>query len=276
MAAKKSAKKSVKEGVKEGVREGAKKSVKKSAKERMPRPESRAERFLLDAVRTNAVARPQKDGTCFVLPGQRRKLPRAGAADLVSRGLAAWRDDGALVPTEEAHAWAKRQTSERAHRAQHGDLVQADPTGPATDLAESPLLWLYRRKDGQGQRLIGEAMFAAGERLRADFTFGNMTPRVTLNWSAPVEASRKPDGGEPSENALAARQRVRRALERVGPELSGILIDVCCFLKRLEDVERDRGWPARSAKVILSLALSRLARHYGYSDAAEGRLTRRA
>jgi hypothetical protein len=74
---------------------------------------------------------------------------------------------------------------------------------------------------------------------------------------------------------LAARQRVRRALEKVGPELSGILVDECCFLKRLEDVERDRNWPARSAKIILSLGLARLARHYGYSDCAEGRELRR-
>jgi hypothetical protein len=157
------------------------------------------------------------------------------------------------------------------HRAQHGEVSQADASGPAVDLAESPLLWLYRRKDAAGNPLIGEAMFAAGERLRGDFTFGNMSPRVTLNWTSAVQGSRNPQGGEPSESALAARQRVRRALDKVGPELSGILIDVCCFLKRLEDVERDRHWPARSAKVILALALECLARHYGYSDFAEGR-----
>lgn len=236
--------------------------------------ESRAEKFLALMIERGLPATPTGESGDLGIHGEKRRLPANDAADLVSRGLAAWRDDGVLVPEEAAYAWAKRRVSDLEHRAQHGEIVRPDKSEPAFDIAESPILWLYRRKDANGRRLIGEAMFAAGERLRSDFTFGNMTPRVTLNWSPAVSASRKPDGGEPSENALAARQRVRRALERVGPELSGVLIDVCCFLKRLEDVERDHAWPARSAKVILMLALSRLARHYGYSDVAEGRAVR--
>jgi hypothetical protein len=83
------------------------------------------------------------------------------------------------------------------------------------------------------------------------------------NWVASVSSGRR-DGGvaELTDAALAARIRVDHAIRAVGPELSGILIDVCCFLKGMETVEMERGWPARSAKIVLKTALGILSRHY--------------
>lgn len=142
----------------------------------------------------------------------------------------------------------------------------------AIDLEESPLGWLARRRGRDGRSLIAPVQLIAGERLRADFTRAGMAPRLTANWDAatrPGQRGRAP-GLNASEAALAARQRLTRALEAAGPEFSGLLMDVCCFLKGLEQVEGERGWPARTAKVVLSLALDRLARHYRLSEAAQG------
>jgi hypothetical protein len=133
---------------------------------------------------------------------------------------------------------------------------------------ETPLAWLHRRKDKDGQPLITDAQYTAGERLAADYHRAHISRRVTSDWSG-VAASRRvrrgaPDTGvELSDAAVAARERVYRALGAVGSELGGILLDVCCFETGLEMAEQAAGWPQRAAKVVLQLALTSLARHYG-------------
>jgi Domain of unknown function (DUF6456) len=165
-------------------------------------------------------------------------------------------------------------------RGQHLDLAErqiAAERGRArvtVDQAESPLAWLARRRGRNGRALIEPHQLQAGERLRADFTRAHMMPRTTSNWASPISSGRRGAGGERAaaftETMLAARQRVHQALDTAGPEFGGLLLDVCCFLKGLDDIERERGWPARSAKIVLQLALDRLARHYGYAAQVRG------
>jgi len=165
------------------------------------------------------------------------------------------------------------------HRARHLQVSQrqlATPYGNVgilVDDAESPLAWLARRRGRDGRPLIEPHQLQSGERLRAEFTRGHLMPRITSNWEDPIATGRRAGSGVSgnfTDVVIAARQRVRTALDAVGPEFSGLLLDVCCFLKRLEDIERERAWPARSAKVVLQLALDRLARHYGLSAEAVG------
>lgn len=165
-------------------------------------------------------------------------------------------------------------------RAQHLVLgerevaTEAGRTKVVVDENESPLAWLARRRGRDGRVMIEPHQLQAGERLRAEFTRAHLMPRTTSNWSNPVPSNRRSRGHQASflpDSVIAARQRVRHALDAVGPEFSGLLVDVCCFLKRLEVAERERGWPARSAKIVLQLALERLARHYGYAPSTSGR-----
>ena len=158
----------------------------------------------------------------------------------------------------------------------NGSAAPRPADRPGFDADESPLAWLARRRDKDGRPLIEQVEFDAGERFRADFCFAQMAPRVTANWSTEAACGRGGRAGGPAavemrDNVVAAQERVRRALAAVGPELAGILVDVCGHLKGLEQAERGARWPARSGKVILQLALSSLARHYGLKPAATER-----
>ncbi len=151
-----------------------------------------------------------------------------------------------------ARSSAKRRQSGRSESA----VAQRN-------LCESPLGWLARRKGRDGLPMVNEVQLAAGERLRAEFTRAGLTPQITSRW-LPLPHGGGAGGPEAfTDMVLAAKQRLNAALTVVGPELSGVLLDVCCFLKGLEQVEGERLWPARTAKVVLCLALDRLASHYG-------------
>ena len=132
------------------------------------------------------------------------------------------------------------------------------------NIAESPLLLLARRRDGNGQPFLTPGMVAAGERLREDFELAQMGPRITQNWdgfmTAGVDMSYS--GGGYRGGSDSARDRVGAALRDLGPGMGDIVLRVCCFLEGIELTERRLGWSARSGKIVLRLALMRLERHY--------------
>jgi hypothetical protein len=191
-------------------------------------------------------------------------IPTAAASHSASQ-----KSGGALPPQQRPDINPQRARHLRAaERAIDTEFGRATVT---VDEAESPLAWLARRRGRDGRALIATHQLLAGEKLRADFTRAQMMPRTTSNWDSPVTNGRGGGGaGYVTDVMIAARQRVRHALDAAGPEFAGLLVDVCCFLKGLEDIERERAWPARSAKIVLQLALDRLARHYGFASAARG------
>lgn len=174
----------------------------------------------------------------------------------------------------------------RAHLARHEGGAAAQHRAPVarrvdgeTLLAnanESPLARLRFRTDREGRTWLDDATFEAGERLRRDFTLGALEQKVTSSWDPTAGANRGGGRGgkaDLTEGAIDARRRMEGALTALGPELAGVALDVCCFLKGLERVERERRWPPRSAKLMLRAALGLLARHYG--TAAGGGAKRR-
>jgi hypothetical protein len=134
------------------------------------------------------------------------------------------------------------------------------------NLAESPLSVLGRKRDKGGAAYLEAELIEAGERLREDFELAQMGPRVAQNWERFLTAGGTRgaiQGRGPAEGPQDARVRVAKAMEALGPGLSDIVFRICCFLEGLETAEKRLGWSARSGKVVLKIALERLAAHYG-------------
>lgn len=249
-------------------------------------------RRVLGRLKCGAMLRPSAAGYSLVerqvssAAARREPLPSSLIEHCLDRDLLE-RHRGQLILSDTGRAWLRRTTeAEDAYREQHQllSLAEREVDGVRRQVlvneAESPLGWLKSRKDRNGRPLISDTQYEAGERLRADYWLAQLSPRLTANWSslAPAKRLRRSAPSNHagfSDNALAAKQRVLRALAEVGPELAGVLIDICCELKGLEDAEKANGWPQRAGKVVLQIALTRLARHYGLlGNEAAGRVSR--
>ena len=243
------------------------------------------ERLLAGLVREGALARPDpldagrlvlRVGSGGVSLGGGSFGRGAGEA-LVRHDLAAW-TDGRLVASAAGAARARRVgAGDDPFLGQHREIAtvtlagESGPVRVGVNIAESPLDWLRRRKDRDGSPLIDAAAFEAGERLRRDLTLAGLMPGVTQRWDGLSTGKGGASGpAAATDSMIAARQRLRSALQAVGPDFADLLVDLCGFLKGLETLERDRGWPARAGKVVVRLALARLADHYGLAREAAG------
>jgi hypothetical protein len=124
------------------------------------------------------------------------------------------------------------------------------------NLAESPLGWLRARG------LIDPRQFEAGERVRGDYERAALAPVVTMRWSARVDGGGG-DALDPTLAQIAAKRRFDAALAAVGRGLGDVVWRVVCAGEGLPEAEKALGWPQRSGRLVLTLALDRLADHYG-------------
>ncbi|MCP1469924.1 hypothetical protein J3E64_001611 [Sphingobium sp. OAS761] len=126
-------------------------------------------------------------------------------------------------------------------------------------LGESPLAWLHARGH------ISQRQYAAGDKLREDWERAGLGPRVTMRWDgAPRTGGRRGPAltAEPGHARLSARARFDGALAAAGPGLSDILWRVVCAGEGLGAAEKALGWPVRAGKLVLTMALDRVAGWY--------------
>lgn len=144
------------------------------------------------------------------------------------------------------------------------EIADANSTGrPARSLTvnatESPLGWLLAHGH------VTRRQFESGERLRADWERAELAPRVTMSWdAAPVARGRggSASGIEVNGAQIDAKRRFDQAIAAAGPGLADILWRIVCAGEGMRDAETALGWPARAGKLVLTLALDRVASYY--------------
>jgi len=149
---------------------------------------------------------------------------------------------------------AERELTAEGPRRRQG--VGARRRSVAVNVAESPLGWLHAHGH------LDDRLFDAGEQLRADYERAQLAPGVTMRWE-PVRI--RGIGGArlaPTERQVAARQRFDGAIKAAGKGLEDILWRVVCACETLPVAEKALQWPTRSGKLVLRLALERVADFY--------------
>ena len=124
------------------------------------------------------------------------------------------------------------------------------------NLAESPLGWLAARG------LVDARQVEAGERLRADYETASIARGITMRWDAARVDGGGGEGVDPTMAQVAAKRRFDAATASLGPGLADIAWRVICAGEALPVAEKGMGWPTRAGRIVLTLALDRLADHY--------------
>jgi hypothetical protein len=133
------------------------------------------------------------------------------------------------------------------------------PRSVTVNLAESPIGWLRARA------MISARQLEAGEKLRRDWEQAGYGPKVTMDWAAPArdKASRRsPPPLHPTVRQAAAGRRVDSAMKAVGTGLTDLLWRLVCAGEGMSEAEAALGWPRSTARIVLCIALDRLADHY--------------
>lgn len=207
------------------------------------------------------------DGDAYVTTSG-RSAPVGDIRTLIQSGALVG-DAGECRAGTETAAWLKRAMID-------GDTFQAqhrvdgiDREGRQVNLGESPLSRLV-----SGDRAFLEPhQIEAGERVRGLVERAQLRTRTTMNYSGEATGGRRQRNAAETVTDMAVD--ARRALDgihRALPvECAGVVMDVCGWLKGLQQVERERGWPRRSAKLVLRIGLEQVAQKMGLGPHAVGR-----
>lgn len=147
------------------------------------------------------------------------------------------------------------------------DKMRTTSRHVTVNLTENVVGWLHARG------LLNDVQAMAGAQLHADFVRSGFLAGTTMRWGAMDGAAQRAGrrggarasgrrGDAPTLAMIDARRRFDGAMVHVGRGLNDICWRIICNGENMGDSERALGWPGRSGRVILGIALDRLAEYY--------------
>jgi hypothetical protein len=151
--------------------------------------------------------------------------------------------EGIVAPGQGSAASAKQTGGGRGARA------------VTVNLAESPVSWLHARGH------LSDREFAAGEQLRRDFEAAQLAPGISMRWDGvrvkvALTAACTPANVRSRQSPLRWRGGGR------GQGAGRCAVARGLRGEALVDAEKALAWPARSGKLVLKLALERVADYH--------------
>lgn len=135
-----------------------------------------------------------------------------------------------------------------------------------------PLPDAVGRLVGAGQaRFLAPHQVEAASQLSRLFERAKLRQRVTMSYD-PARVGRTPGNGpgEMADSAADARKRLAALAGRLPDDCWGVLADVCLYDKGLQQIEAERAWPRRAAKLVLRIGLDQTAALFGLGVMATG------
>lgn len=122
----------------------------------------------------------------------------------------------------------------------------------------------------------GEPAFLSSHQIEAVLRIHRLFERaqlrqvVTMRYGPRISGAQGGSGDNVGDMAIDARARLETLLMDLPSDCGNVLRDICGHEMGIQDVETLHGWPRRSGKIVLRLALDLVAGRMGLSPVAQG------
>lgn len=177
-----------------------------------------------------------------------------------------------LSTTKEAAHWMRRQKLWLANpNPQQQSPDQCEPSGTALPIVGNGQLNRLCRSTNKSGGLLSPDHILAANRLERLVERAMLTPQITRDYSqlnATLGQSKSHGQNDISDMAADARKELARLYAQLPADCINLLVDVCGFSKGLQEVEANRNWPRRSAKLVAKIGLDQLGAIWGIGELA--------